>query len=379
MFTKKKIEIKRHLFYETSHSPSLADIVGKEMLNNIVDFCFIANPYYPDKKLLKLLQQQLPMLIKSYPSSNSIISQSNLAEVLHVDPCSLVIGNGATELITIIVEKLIDDIAIPVPTFSEYTEKIRRKDSAKLYQLPANEDYQLNLDIYAAWIDENQITSALIINPGNPTGQLIPLHEMMKFLDKMSHLKMIIVDESFIDFADENIPSLLSHIDKFNNLMLVRSMSKHCGIPGLRLGYCCSSNNEYLNVIRKSLPVWNINTLAEYFLTQLKKTDAEYHKARLRVIDDIRFFYKELSKIEGFHVYPTGSNFVLLKSNCGLNATELQHILLEKHHAYVRDCSNKVGLDAYHIRVASQGKKKDKLLIKALREISSKYRSNKPV
>ncbi len=373
MFTQKKLEIKRHLFYETSHSPSLADIVGKEMLNKIVDFCFIANPYYPDKKLLKLLQRELPMLIKSYPSSNSIISQQNLAEVLHVDPRSLVIGNGATELITIIVEELIDDIAIPVPTFSEYTDKIRRKDYAKLYQLPTEEDYQLDLNNFAAWIDENRITSALIINPGNPTGQLIPLNEMMKFLDKMSHLKMIIVDESFIDFADENIPSLLPHIGKFRNLMLVRSMSKHCGIPGLRLGYCCSSNEEYLKGIRKSLPVWNINTLAEYFLTQLKKTDAEYHKARLRVIRDIRYFYKELKQIEGFRVYPTGSNFVLIKSNCGLTATELQHILLEDYNAYVRDCSNKVGLDAYHIRAASQGKKKDKLLIHALQEISAKY------
>lgn len=379
MFTKKKLEIKRHLFYETSHSPSLADIVGKEMLDKIVDFCFIANPYYPDKKLLKLLQRELPMLIKSYPSSNSIISQRNLSEVLHVDPCSLVIGNGATELITIIVEELIEDIAIPVPTFSEYTEKIRRKDCAKLFQLPAEQDYQLNLDIYATWIDENKVTSALIINPGNPTGQLIPLTQMMKFLDRMSHLRMIIVDESFIDFADENIPSLLPHIDKFRNLMLVRSMSKHCGIPGLRLGYCCSSNQDYLRVIRKSLPVWNINTLAEYFLTQLKKTDAEYHKARLRVISDIRYFYQELRKIEGFHAYPTGSNFVLIKSHCGLTATELQHILLEEYHAYVRDCSNKVGLDAYHIRAASQGKKKDKLLIHALQEISAKYSKKHPI
>jgi histidinol-phosphate/aromatic aminotransferase/cobyric acid decarboxylase-like protein len=372
MFSKHKIAINRHLFYETSHSPSLADIVGNEMLSEIVDFCFIANPYYPDKKLLKLLQRQLPMLIKSYPSSNSIISQQNLASVLHVDPNSLIIGNGATELITLIIENLIEDIAIPVPTFSEYTDKIRRSDFAKLYQLPANKAYQLDLDDYSRWINDQAVTSALIINPGNPTGQLISLERMMVFLSKMSHLKMIIVDESFIDFADEQIPSLLPHINKFNNLMLVRSMSKHCGIPGLRLGYGCSSNNDFLTTLRRLLPVWNINTLAEYFLTQLQKTDAEYHKARLRVISDVRFLYQELKKIEGFEVYPTGSNFVLLKSNCGLNATELQHILLEDYHAYIRDCSNKIGLDNYHIRVASQGKKKDKLLIDALQDISRK-------
>lgn len=377
MFPKNKIEINRHLFYETSHSPSLADIVGEKMLSKIVDFCFIANPYYPDRKLLKLLQQKLPMLIKSYPSSNAIISQQNLASVLHVDPNSLIIGNGATELITIIVENLIDDIAIPVPTFSEYTDKIRRKDYARLYQLNPDDSYQLNLDEYASWITENSITSALIINPGNPTGQLISLEQMLGFLTRMSHLHMIIVDESFIDFAHEEIPSLLPHINSFINLMLVRSMSKHCGIPGLRLGYCCSSNQEYLTKIRSLLPVWNINTLAEYFLTQLKKTDAEYHKARLRVISDVLYLYTELEKIDGFRVYPTGSNFVLVKSECGLNATDLQHILLEDYHAYVRDCSNKVGLDAFHIRVASQGKKKDQILIKALQDISNKQKEEK--
>ncbi|MFZ4455027.1 MAG: pyridoxal phosphate-dependent aminotransferase [Bacteroidales bacterium] len=372
MFSKDKIEIKRHLFYETSHSPSLADIVGKEALKEVVDFCFIANPYYPDKKLLKLMQRELPMLIKSYPSSNSIISQKNLASVLHVDPNSLVIGNGATELITVIIENLIDNIAIPVPTFSEYTDKIRRKDFARLYQLPPEMEYQLNLNDYADWINQNNISSALIINPGNPTGQLISAEEVMRFLHRMKHLKMVIVDESFIDFAAVNIPSLLSHIDKFPNLMLVRSMSKHCGIPGLRLGYCCSSNQEFLSSIRKLLPVWNINTLAEYFLTQLEKTDEEYHKARLRVIRDVRLLYQELQEINGFHAYPTGSNFILLKSECGLTATEIQRILLEDYRAYVRDCSNKVGLDNYHIRVASQGEKKDRLLIDALQDISRK-------
>ena len=117
--------------------------------------------------------------------------------------------------------------------------------------------------------------------------------------------------------------------------------------------------------------------LAEYFLTQLKKTDAEYHKARLRVISDVRYLYTELEKIDGFRVYPTGSNFVLVKSECGLNATDLQHILLEDYHAYVRDCSNKVGLDAFHIRVASQGKKKDQILIKALQDISNKQKEEK--
>jgi histidinol-phosphate/aromatic aminotransferase/cobyric acid decarboxylase-like protein len=196
---------------------------------------------------------------------------------------------------------------------------------------------------------------------------------MLGFLDKMQHLKMIIVDESFIDFAGGHIPSLLNHIEDYKNLLIVRSMSKHCGVPGLRLGYCCTSNDYFLNQLKELIPVWNINTLAEYFLSQLGKTDAAYHKARLKVIADIRRLYNELKTVQGFEVYPTGTNFILIKSLCGLTAAELQTILLEDYYAYVRDCSNKLGLDAYHIRVASQGRKKDKILINALKDISKKY------
>ncbi|MDR1678822.1 MAG: histidinol-phosphate aminotransferase family protein [Prevotellaceae bacterium] len=372
MFSK-KIEIKRYLFSENSHSPSLVDVVGEEMLGKIIDFCFIANPYYPDRKLLKDLQRKLPLLIKSYPSSNPSVAQEKLASVLHVAPDSLIIGNGATELISIILNNLIEEIAIPIPTFGEYIEKVRQQDFAKLYQLPPEKDYQLDLQDYASWIEKNNISAALVINPGNPTGQLLPLSEMKEFLRRMEHLRMVIVDESFIDFADKDIPSLLPYIDEFPNLMLLRSMSKHCGVPGLRLGYCCSANAGFLAEIRRHIPSWNINTLAEYFLSQLKRSDSVYHHARLRVIADARCLYNELRKIDGIYVYPTGSNFVMIKLLFGMKAAELQQILLEEYYAYVRDCSNKTGLDIYHIRVASQGWKKDKKLIDALRKIIRNY------
>ncbi len=373
MNSKKRLKINRHLFYETSHSPSLVDIVGEEMLSKVIDFCFIANPYYPHKQLIKKIQERLPILIKSYPSSNSKQLQESLSKVLHVNPDHILIGNGASELITIIQREFIDDFAIPVPTFSEYTDKLRRQEWANLYQLDPQKNYQLNLNDYAEWIDENEITSALIINPGNPTGQLIPLNEMILFLNRMQHLRLIIVDESFMDFADEDIPTLLPHIKHHPNVIVVRSMSKHCGVPGLRLGYCCTANQDLLKRLRLLTPVWNVNTLAEYFISQLPETNDEYQKARLKVIKDVRLLYHELKDLKGFYTYPTGSNFVLIKILCGLTASELQQILLEEYHLYVRDCSNKIGIDNLHIRVASQGKQKDKLLIEALKEISERF------
>jgi histidinol-phosphate/aromatic aminotransferase/cobyric acid decarboxylase-like protein len=362
-------ELRRHLFYETSHSPAIADLVGYEKAKDIVDFCFIANPYYPTREMLDDLQRNLPNLIKSYPSSNPLTSQKNLADVLHVDPDHLIIGNGATELIALIDMTLIDRMAVPIPTFGEYIEKMKDQRDAELYPLDPETGYTLRLEDYLAWVHQRKLESLLIINPGNPTGQFIPLEEIVEFLQRARDLELVIVDESFIDFSGDPIPSLLPLADQFTNLLIVRSMSKHCGVPGLRLGYCYSANLFVLNRLRRFVPTWNLNTLAQYFLSLLPPTDAAYHEGRKRLIADVRSLYSALRTIPCLQVYPTGANFVLFKIQNGMTATELQSRLLADHQMYVRDCSNKLGMDAFHIRVASQGREKDARLVEALRAL----------
>ena len=362
-------ELRRHLFYETSHSPALTDLVGYDKAQDIVDFCFIANPYYPTPGMLEDLQRSLPNLIKSYPSSNPLMSQKHLAAVLGVDPERLIIGNGATELISLIDMTLIDRIAVPIPTFGEYIEKMKDLRNAELYPLDPNDRYQLRLNDYLAWVHQRKLESLLVINPGNPTGQFIPLDEMLDFLHRARDLQLVIVDESFIDFAGDPVPSLLPLADQFTNLLIVRSMSKHCGVPGLRLGYCYSANLYILNRLRRFVPTWNLNTLAQYFLSQLPANDAAYHQGRKRLIDDMHYLQENLRTVPNLEVYPTGANFVLFKIKNGMDATELQAKLLEEHGMYVRDCSNKLGMDSFHIRVASQGRKNDARLVEALRTL----------
>ena len=362
-------ELRRHLFYETSHSPALTDLVGYDKAQDIVDFCFIANPYYPTPGMLEDLQRSLPNLIKSYPSSNPLMSQKHLAAVLGVDPERLIIGNGATELISLIDMTLIDRIAVPIPTFGEYIEKMKDLRNAELFPLDPNDRYQLRLNDYLAWVHQRKLESLLVINPGNPTGQFIPLDEMLDFLHRARDLQLLIVDESFIDFAGDPVPSLLPLADQFTNLLIVRSMSKHCGVPGLRLGYCYSANLYILNRLRRFVPTWNLNTLAQYFLSQLPANDAAYHQGRKRLIDDMHYLQENLRTVPNLEVYPTGANFVLFKIKNGMDATELQAKLLEEHGMYVRDCSNKLGMDSFHIRVASQGRKNDARLVEALRTL----------
>lgn len=368
-----KFVINKELFRETTHSPALADIADPDSVRQMVDFCFIANPYYPTPEMMSKLIGKIPEIIKSYPSSNPQLARKHLAEVLQVNPDYLLLGNGATELITAIEKELITDIAIPVPTFSEYLEKVRDSDSARLYQLPAENDYQLNLNHFAEWIEKNQISAALIINPGNPTGQFIPPDELKRFVRRMSSLQVILVDESFIDFSSAENTSLMKEIESFPNVIVIRSMSKHCGVPGLRLGYCCTANEKFLSQIKASLPVWNISSISEYFLSMLPDTDSEYQLSVQKVVKDVQSLYENLNAIPGLKVYPTGSNFILLRLNFGPDARTIQERLLEKYGLYVRDCSNKIGLDQYHIRVASQGQEKDARLISALQDLSDEY------
>src|SRR6202162_4244071 len=128
-------ELRKHLFYETSHSPSLADLVGYEKAKDIIDFCFIAHPYYPTREMLDDLKENFPNLINSYPSSSPVKSQEDLAAVLHVNPENLIIGNGATELIVLINTTLIERIAVPLHTFGEYIEKLKDQRDAELFTL----------------------------------------------------------------------------------------------------------------------------------------------------------------------------------------------------------------------------------------------------
>jgi threonine-phosphate decarboxylase len=364
------MELRSHLFYETSHSPSLAELVGYEEAKGIIDFCFIANPYYPTPQMLRDLQESLPNLIKSYPSSSPLVSQKNLAAVLHVNPENLIIGNGATELIVLINEILIDRFAVPVPTFGEYIEKLKDQRDAELYALDPGKGYQLHLASYLAWVHQRSLKSLLVINPGNPTGQAFSREEMVDFLHRAKDIELVIVDESFIDFAGDPIPSLLPVADQFTNLLIVRSMSKHCGVPGLRLGYCYSGNLYLLNRLRRFIPTWNVNTLAQYFLSLLPSTDAAYHEGRKRLISDVHWLYDALKTIPALDVYPTGANFVLCRIRAGMTAAELQGRLLKDHRMYVRDCSNKVGMDNFHVRIASQGREKDARLVDALRALT---------
>ena len=183
--TSSAAELRRHLFYETSHSPALADLVGYENAKDIIDFCFIANPYYPTPEMLDDLQRNLPNLIKSYPSSNPLMSQQNLAAVLNVNPDNLMIGNGATELIAHIDTTLIDRIA----RADSHLRRVHRKVERPARRRTLSRSIPNSVTNCARSTTCAGSTSATCARswssiPGNPTGQLIPLDEMIDFMHR---------------------------------------------------------------------------------------------------------------------------------------------------------------------------------------------------
>ena len=146
--------------------------------------------------------------------------------------------------------------------------------------------------------------------------------------------------------------------------------AEKCGVYAIAVAEAQARHAALLSRLRHFVPTWNLNALAQYFLSLLPPTDGAYHVARKRLIEDVRCLYHRLMAIPHLDVYPTGANFVLFKITNGATAADLQARLLTEHRMYVRDCSNKVGMDTFHVRVASQGRDKDAELVEALRTLT---------
>ena len=123
----KKGEGRLHLFYETSHSPSLIELVGIKEARRITDYCFIANQYYPSPAMIRAMQNRFVDLIKSYPGSARGEGERHLSKVLKVKPSQLLVGNGAAEIIALVMDHLARRIAVAVPTFSEYVGHLQER------------------------------------------------------------------------------------------------------------------------------------------------------------------------------------------------------------------------------------------------------------
>ena len=338
------------------------------------DFCYLVNPYFPPQKLVNEMTSSFQTLLTQYPSG--AFQQSLLAaKVFNILPEHIVVGNGAAELISSISKYIKGKIAIPYPTFNEYPEKLVNGEIVPIHTDP--DTFSYSVDDIISCVNKENIKTVILINPDNPTGNFLEKNDVIRLCDELKRKDILIVfDESFIDFAEkEKRYSLMDEniLTKYPNLIVIKSISKSYGIPGLRLGVLANADTEYINKIKKTNSIWNINSFGEYFLQIYDKYNKTYQAACDLIADERARFISELSKLEYFSVFPSQANYVLCKLDNAISPEKLAISLLEKYNIFIKDLSSKKGFEnGNYIRLAVRDKKDNDYLITALKEILSK-------
>ena len=362
-----------------SHSPSIFTL--KQKLPELpikIDACFLSNPYATDLFLDYFTNEiintgRIRELLEFYPSQNQVIAEI-IANFLKINPASVFIGNGAIEIIQAVIHNFVKKkIVINIPTFSSYYEFAQEGVEVVYNKLEKSEQYRLNTKHYIDFIKKHQPDTIVIIKPNNPDGGYIEHHEVKVILDQVKEVENVIIDESFIHFAYEdnsfNPINTSDLLKQYNNLIIIKSMSKDFGIAGIRAGYAIMAP-EKINSLLKNGFLWNSNGLSEYFFRLYARPDfaKDYNKVRVKYIQETIEFINELHKIKGIKVYPSMANFVLLELNNGMTADDFVTTLLIKYGIYVRTCSDKIGLVGEYVRLASRTKDENAYIIKSLND-----------
>lgn len=337
----------------------------------LIDFCYLVNPYFPPKKMIDELKMNFEILLREYPSGLNV---NNLlaSKYFNIDENYIVVGNGAAELIKVVMNSLKGTTGFIRPTFEEYPNRYS-KDQIIFY--PKTKGFKYTASDIMEFFNAKEINSLILINPDNPSGNYIPKNELINILKWSKEKEInILLDESFVDFASyENATLLMDDILKeFKNLIVVKSISKSYGVPGLRLGVLASSNIQLINKIKKEVSIWNINSFGEYYMQIFGKYEKTY-KASLDKIKQARnIFIKDLKEIKELEVYDSEANYILVKVKEKYTSKELTEILLKEYELFIKDLKGKAGIDKNYIRIAVRDIHDNKVCIEKLKEVFSR-------
>jgi histidinol-phosphate/aromatic aminotransferase/cobyric acid decarboxylase-like protein len=316
---------------------------------SLKDFCYLVNPYFPTKKMQEEMKAYFNELISEYPSG---LNTQNLlaAKMFKIDEQNIIVGNGASEIIKGLKDIFDGTFALMFPTFNEYYQSIGlervTKGASKKFAYTKKDIFKL----------AKKSDNIILINPDNPSGNFIKKDELLeiaKFLKKNN--KTFILDESFVDFSSEGEENSLINqeiIDKYPNLVIIKSISKSYGVPGIRLGVMVTSNKKILQKAKEVLSIWNINSFGEFFLQTIGKYQKDYQVACKKIAQERDRFYKRLQKIDYFNVFYSQANYFLIELK-GLKATKLTQDLLWAENIFIKDLTGKIGFEkGEFIRVA---------------------------
>ncbi len=337
----------------------------------LIDFCYLVNPYYPDKKLLHEMKANFDRLICDYPSGLAV-NDLLAAKYWGLHQNQVCVGNGAAELIKSLMTILKGKIGVIRPTFEEYPN--RCKGSDVISYIPDNRNFAYSAKDLMDFFNDKPISTLLLINPDNPSGNYIKKQDILELV-KWAQAKniRIIIDESFVDFVDAEENATLLAMDiltAYNNLIVVKSISKSFGVPGIRLGIAASNDLELIHEIQQDMPIWNINSFAEFYLQIFEKYRSSYDNA-LKKFKKVRTRYADnLSKLPMLRIIPSQANYITCEVVGDKNSTDITEKLLNDYNIFIKDLSSKKGFEGKsYIRLAVKTEEENNLLINALKNI----------
>jgi len=284
--------------------------------------------------------------IQMLPEPDSATLLNRLAETHHVSASCLALGAGTTELIQwLCYLHASKTVLLLQPTYSDY-EKYAHLFDLNILRMPLHADanFELEIDSFCQMAQQSQLV--FFCNPNNPTGTVIS-HEVLTSILNQCPETLFIIDESYMPFvlAEKDCSMVSSNL---SNLLVLRSISKIFGLPGLRVGWAISPNEVLITKIRKMISLWSLNTLGQMIAAELTSYDTlEIAKEHHRIKEQ---FLKDLAPLNWLHPYPSQTNYVLFQSHRYTAQEIYDHCYSQQ--ILIRDCSNFRGLDGQFIRIA---------------------------
>ena len=326
------------------------------------------NPWGPSPKAMKAIEDEIKS-INRYPESQLHELVSEIAEYSGVKDSQVIIGgDGADEIIDVLAKTFIengDEFIVPLPSYMYYEYLLKQYGARPVYARWNLDENKLDVDsIFDSITPKTKMI--FLCSPNNPTGTLIDREVLADIASKNPDV-LIVVDEAYFEYSEVTNKDL---IDEYDNIFIIRTMSKVLGLAGMRIGYglACDEIIEYMHRIK---PVFSLTRLS--FVAALNTfRDKDYIAESIRKgIESREYLYEEVSKIDGLYVFPSKSNFMLIRvKDTGFTASQLALELMKKG-IIVRDCTSFKGLDEYWIRISICTLEEDEKFIKILKEVLS--------
>ncbi|MGE4283639.1 MAG: threonine-phosphate decarboxylase CobD [Clostridia bacterium] len=338
-------------------------------INEILDYSANINPLGVPQTLQQAIINNFDLLTH-YPDPDYMNARRSLANWHGIEKSNIIMGNGATEIIFLLMEVFKPrKILIPCPSFSEYEQAaITAGCKVEHYRIKEEEDFIINVQDLINNIHK-EIEMLILCNPNNPTSQIIKKDKMKEILSFCRENGItVVIDEAFIDFTDEQLHlSMVDQLEIYPNLFIIKALTKFFAIPGLRLGYGIAGERFIKRMEHKKQP-WTLNNFAS-MAAEILPHDVEYIRVSSQWIKEegVRFF-QLLSKIEGIKVFKPSSNFILIKL---LDPHLTSGILCDKmmgNGILIRNAENFTFLDKQYIRIAIKDGRSNDIFIQRLKQ-----------